>query len=76
VVNTESKSRPEKPHSSLKAWRRAKGFTQREAADYLGISQAYYSKLERHGQAPRKEIAKELTEKTGVPLDELMGIAV
>lgn len=64
-----------KPHSSLAAWRRAQGYTQRQAADFLGVSQAYYSKLERHDQAPRRDVAKRLTERTGVPLDELLGIA-
>lgn len=64
-----------KPHSSLAAWRRAKGFTQHEAADYLEISQSYYYKLEAKAQTPRKGILKTLTERTGVPVDELMGIA-
>ena len=64
-----------KPYSSLLAWRTAKGFTQHEAARHLGISQAYYSKVERHDQAPRRAKAKMLTERTGVPVDELLGIA-
>jgi len=59
----------------LAAWRRAQGFTQHEAADYLGISQGYYSKLELKGAAPRKKILKGLTQATGVPVEELMGIA-
>lgn len=64
-----------KPHSSLLAWRKAQGFTQREAALYLGITQGYYSKLELKAQTPRKDVLKALTERTGVPVDELMGIA-
>lgn len=64
-----------RPYSSLRAWRQAKGFTQEEAAAFLGIGQAYYSKLERHEQAPRKVILQRLMERTGVPVDELMGIA-
>lgn len=67
--------KPEKPHSSLLAWRTAKGWDQRAAARHLEISQAYYSKLERHEQSPRGERAKRLMQRTGVPLDELMGIA-
>ena len=63
------------PFSSLAAWRRAKGFSQHEAAAFLEVSQAYYCKVERHEQAPRPEMAKRLTERTGVPLDELLGIA-
>jgi transcriptional regulator with XRE-family HTH domain len=64
-----------KPHSSLAAWRRAMGFTQQEAARYLSISQSYYYKLESKAQTPRKGILKRLADRTGVPLDELMGIA-
>lgn len=51
------------------------GFTQHEAALYLGISQSYYCKLETKLQTPRPKILKGLTAATGVPLDELMGIA-
>lgn len=64
-----------RPHSSLLAWRTAQGFNQHEAADFLGISQAYYCKLERHDQTPRPKIARRLMDRTGVPLDELLGIA-
>lgn len=64
-----------RPHSSLAAWRRAHGFDQREAATFLGISQSYYSKLESLDQSPRRNMAKRLTEKTGVPVDALMGLS-
>lgn len=64
-----------KPMSSLKAWRRAKGFTTREAARHLGISQGFYQKIETRKAFPRPTIAKSLTDQTGVPLDELLGIA-
>lgn len=74
-MTTERKAARVKPHSSLLAWRTAHGYGQHEAARYLGIGQAYYSKLERHEAAPRPEILKRITERTGVPLDELMGIA-
>lgn len=67
--------KPVKPHSSLASWRQEMGFNQREAAEYLEISQAYYYKLEIKAQTPRKTILKRLAERTGVPLDELMGIA-
>lgn len=76
IVSTERKpQRIAKPHSSLFAWRTAQGWGQREAAEYLGITQSCYSKWERHEQAPRRYVARVVTEKTGVPLDELMGIA-
>ncbi len=63
------------PHSSLAAWRRAQGFDQHEAAAFLEISQSYYCKLERGDQTPRPKIARRLVDRTGVPLDELLGIA-
>lgn len=65
-----------KPQTSLRAWRRSKGYTQTEAARFLEISQGYYNKLERKEQTPRPAILKVLTERTGVPVEELMGIAV
>lgn len=64
-----------KPHSSLVAWRKASGFTQRQAAKYLGISQSYYYKLEAKQQQPRPRKLKTIADLTGVPVDELMGIA-
>jgi len=63
------------PHSSLAAWRADRGLNQRAAAEFLGITQAYYSKLERGTQTPRPPLAKRLRERTGVPLDVLLGIA-
>jgi len=68
--------KPLKPYSSLLAWRQAMGFTQRRAAEHLGISQSYYYKLETKVQTPRKGILQRTTERTGVPVDELMGIAL
>jgi transcriptional regulator with XRE-family HTH domain len=62
-------------YSSLLAWRQAHNFTQREAAAYIGISQSYYVKLETRLQTPRPGMLKTLRDKTGVPVDELMGIA-
>lgn len=63
-----------RPMPSLKAWRKAKGFTQDEAATFLGIGQAYYSKLERKEQTPRPQMLRRLTDATGVPIEELLGI--
>lgn len=74
-MSTDTKPIRVKPHSSLRSWRTTMKFTQRQAADYLGISQSYYSKLEAKAQSPRRTIMRELTEKTGVPVDALMGIA-
>lgn len=65
-----------RPMPSLKVWREAKKLTQDEAAKILGIGQAYYSKLEQGKQHPRPALLKQITERTGVPIEELLGIAV
>lgn len=64
-----------RPHSSLKAWRSRQEFTQAEAAAHLGVSRNYYAKLERHVQAPSRSTLRHLMAVTGVPADELMGVA-
>ncbi len=74
-MSTEKTSKRIRPHSSLAAWRRAHGFSQHDAARFLGISQSYYSKLETHEQSPRRAMMKTLTAKTGVPVDALMGLS-
>lgn len=61
--------------ANLKAWRASRQMDQRAAARFLGVTQGYYSKLENAQSSPRPDIAKRLTEKTGVPLASLMGIA-
>lgn len=63
------------PPASLRAWREANGLDQRQAAEYLDISQPYYSKLEMGRAAPRPVIAKRVTERTGVRLEVLLRIA-
>jgi transcriptional regulator with XRE-family HTH domain len=65
-----------KRHDSLAAWRRSHGWNQRQAAGFLGISQTYYSRLERYQQAPRRALAKSLTTQTGVSLADLMGMSL
>ncbi len=74
-MSTEQRVKRIRPFSSLKAWRRWHGFSQHEAAGFLGISQSYYSKLESLDQSPRRNMARTLTAKTGVPVDALMGLA-
>lgn len=63
-----------RPYPSLKAWRDAKDWTQQEAADFLGISQGQYSKLE-NGRTPRSRDLRDLMAKTGVPIEVLVGAA-
>lgn len=65
----------ERPYPDLATWRTAKGLNQRQAAEYLGISQTYYSRLERGVQAARGQQAKAIMQKTGVPLEILVGAA-
>lgn len=60
---------------SLRAWRDANGLDQREAAEYLEISQGYYTKLEKRLATPKAPILKRVLERTGVPLEILCRIA-
>ena len=71
---TRKKRRRRMSLRGLALWRQAHGFGQREEADYLGISQSYFSKLERYAVAQRRNIAKQLMARTGIPVEELMGI--
>ncbi len=64
-----------RPYTSLKAWRESQGLDQRAAAKALGITQGYYSRLERGTAAPRPETARTMMDICGVPLEVLMGIA-
>jgi len=65
-----SRARP----GSLKAWRVARGVNQRAAAAALGISQTYYSKLERETMHAHPKLAQRLRVLTGVSLEVLLGI--
>lgn len=64
-----------RPYPNLKTWRTAMGLSQEQASTLLGISQTYYSRLERHGSAARGPLAKRLSEQTGVPIEVLVGAA-
>lgn len=61
--------------ANLRAWRSSHRLTQNAAARLLGVTQSYYSKIEKKTCAPRPQIAKRITEKTGVPLASILGIA-
>jgi transcriptional regulator with XRE-family HTH domain len=75
VMNTKRKPTSRPAFDSLREWRHAQGFDQGTAARFLEISRAYYCKLEHAVAAPRPTIAKRVTERTGVPLEVLLGIA-
>lgn len=64
-----------RPYPNLKTWRDDQRVGQRAAAALLGVSQSYYSKIERQTQTPNARLAKAITDKTGVPLETLLGIA-
>lgn len=62
-------------YPDLKTWREAIGLNQRDAATLLGISQTYYSRLERGTQPTTGKRAKVIMTKTGVPIEVLVGAA-
>jgi transcriptional regulator with XRE-family HTH domain len=62
--------------SGLRAWRQASGLTQAEAATILGMTQSYYTKLERHVcRYPNLDLAKRIMRRTGITLNELVGLS-
>lgn len=65
----------ERPYPDLATWRGAKKLSQQQAAEYLGISQTFYSRLERRMQAAPGKRAKVIMDLTGVPLEVLVGAA-
>jgi transcriptional regulator with XRE-family HTH domain len=62
-------------YPDLKTWRKAQGINQRDAGKLLGISQTYYSRLERRSLNATGPRAKGIMAKTGVPLEILVGAA-
>lgn len=62
-------------YPDLATWRAAKGYSQQQAAVLLGISQTFYSRLERRVLSAPGKRAKRIMEQTGVPLEILVGAA-
>jgi transcriptional regulator with XRE-family HTH domain len=62
-------------YPSLKHWRAARGFSQRDAAAFLGCSQSKYAKLELNRTAPRPKVGMAISQTTGVPFEIVMGAA-
>lgn len=62
-------------YPDLRTWRDDLGFTQREAAKFLELSQPVYCRIERQERAPKPLKAKAMSEKAGVPLESILGIA-
>lgn len=64
-----------RPYPNLKTWRSANTLNQREAARKLGISQGFYSRLETGFQPAHARTAKTISERTGVPIEILLGLS-
>ena len=62
-------------YPNLAAWRDGERLNQEQAALKLGVSQGYYSRLERGESYPHRLLAREIAEKTGVPLECVLGVA-
>lgn len=62
-------------YPDLRTWRFANRFSQRQAAQHLGMSQSAYSRLENQRIAPKPRVAKDISETAGVPLESILGIA-
>ena len=64
----------QRPYPTLKHWRQTHRLNQRAAARELGITQASYSRMETGLQYPRRHLAKTISERTGVPLETILGL--
>lgn len=62
-----------RPHRDLESWRKGLRLTQHEAAVFLGISHRSYQRYEHGERTMRGSLAKQVMEKTGVPLETLVG---
>lgn len=61
-----------KQFKTLRAWRRERGWSQREAAVYLHTSQNSYKNWERGTALPRPETLRRVVAKTGIALADLL----
>lgn len=61
--------------TSLREWREACGFSQREAARQFGVSQPGWAKIEALQRMPRRALAERIVRGTGLPMEVLMGIS-
>lgn len=62
-------------YPSLKAWRSGERLSQQRAAQILGVTQSYYSRLENGEQFPRRILAARIAAETGVALESVLGVA-
>lgn len=61
-------------YRSLRAWREARGLSQKDAAHIFGVTQAGYSRIERGKTHARHGLLKKLALATDVPLEVLTGV--
>lgn len=65
----------QRPYPSLRRWREESHIDQRTAAQRLEVSEGYYSRLERQLLFPHRTLAKAISDKTGVPIETVLGVA-
>lgn len=68
-------NRKRRTYPNLKTRRDELGLSQAQAAAELGLTQSVYSRIERQQRAPKPKAAKAISEKSGVPLESILGIA-
>lgn len=68
-------NRKRRTYPDLKTRRKELGLSQQQAANELGLTQSVYSRIERQVRAPKPQAAKAISEKSGVPLESILGIA-
>jgi len=62
-------------YPNLKTWREAQGWSTREAARFLEISQTFYGRLERGEQVAVRDTLARIVDRTHVPVETLVGLA-
>lgn len=56
----------------LKVWRTDRDLKQKAAADLLGVSKPTISRLEKGRRSPSLKLAAQLSERTGIPINEFV----
>jgi len=71
-INRRPRTDPDHVRARLKNFRRARGMTQKDLAQHMGISQSAVSRFERGRRAMRLHQLTRLAEALRVPLDDLV----
>jgi transcriptional regulator with XRE-family HTH domain len=75
VPSARPKLRSQSTHRTLKAWRLSSRLNQAEAAQLLGVSQGFYSKIEAGKGWPHAKLAQKISARVGVPVVTLLGLS-